>query len=156
MKTISKNPMRKSQRGFTLVEIMVALLVMAVGMLGIAALYIESLRSGHMSVSYTNAVTLAADMADRIRANNTAQVAYAGAAAGNAQHQQARGGAAAAGAAPSGDGVPTFVYVLAFLIAIGGGAGGMGGGGGAVLSLCCGPHTYVECGVFEGIPIMHC
>ncbi len=71
------------QTGFTLVEAMVSLVVLAVGMLGIAALYIESMRSGHMSVSYTNAVTLAADMADRIRANSTGVNNYVGAGAGN-------------------------------------------------------------------------
>ena len=75
---------KQRQAGFTLIEVLVALVVMAVGMLGIAGLYIESLRSGHMSVSYTNAVTLAASMADRIRANQTGIGAYAGAAAGNA------------------------------------------------------------------------
>lgn len=88
MKIIRSNSQAHStanrQIGFTLVEVMVALLVMAVGMLGIAALYIESLRSGHMSVSYTTAVTLVADMADRIRANANANVAYGGAAVGNA------------------------------------------------------------------------
>ena len=71
------------QAGFTLIEVLVALVVMAVGMLGIAGLYIESLRSGQMSISYTNAVTLAASMADRIRANSTGIGAYVGAAAGN-------------------------------------------------------------------------
>lgn len=69
-------------RGFTLVEVLVALVVMAVGMLGIAALYIEGMRSGQASVSRTVAVSLAADMADRIRANPTAQAAYAGAGPG--------------------------------------------------------------------------
>jgi len=71
------------QTGFTLIEVMVSLVVLAVGMLGIAAMYIESLRSGHMSVSYTNAVTLAADMADRIRANSLGINAYIGAGNGN-------------------------------------------------------------------------
>lgn len=71
------------QAGFTLIEVLVALVVMAVGMLGIAGLYIESLRSGQMSISYTNAVTLSASMADRIRANATGIGGYAGAAAGN-------------------------------------------------------------------------
>ncbi|MDP6673863.1 MAG: type IV pilus modification protein PilV [Gammaproteobacteria bacterium] len=71
------------QTGFTLVEAMVSLVVLAVGMLGVAAMYIESLRSGHMSVSYTNAVTLAADMADRIRANSLGINGYIGAGAGN-------------------------------------------------------------------------
>ena len=60
---------KRNNSGFTLVEVMVALVVLGVGMLGIAALYIESMRSGQTSVSYTNAVTLAAGMADRIRAN---------------------------------------------------------------------------------------
>jgi len=73
----------RRQAGFTLIEVLVALVVMAVGMLGIAGLYIESLRSGHMSISYTNAVTLAASMADRIRANANGVGAYVGAAAGN-------------------------------------------------------------------------
>lgn len=65
-------------RGFSLVEVLVALVVMSVGMLGIAALYLEGLRAGRTALNRTTAVTLAADMADRIRANSTAGVAYAG------------------------------------------------------------------------------
>ena len=76
---------RTTQRGFTLVEVMVALVVMAVGMLGIAALYIESLRAGQMSVSYTNAVMLTSSMADKIRGNTPGLGNYVGAAAGEAQ-----------------------------------------------------------------------
>jgi len=60
---------QRKQSGFTLVEVMVALVVLSVGMLGIAALYIEGLRSGQTSIARTMAVALAADMADRIRAN---------------------------------------------------------------------------------------
>lgn len=74
---------KKQQSGFTLVEAMVSLVVLAVGMLGIAALYIESMRSGQMSVSYSNAVTLAADMADRIRANTQGRLSYVGNGVGN-------------------------------------------------------------------------
>ena len=70
------------QRGFTLIETLVAMVVLAVGMLGIAALYIEGLRSGQASVSRTTAVALAADMADRIRANPTVPASYAGAGPG--------------------------------------------------------------------------
>ncbi len=79
MKRIPNN----QQTGFTLVEAMVSLVVLAVGMLGVAALYVESLRSDHMSVSYTNAVTMAADMADRIRANALGVNGYIGAGNGN-------------------------------------------------------------------------
>jgi type IV pilus assembly protein PilV len=67
-----------SARGFTLVEVLVALVVMAVGLLGIAALYVEGLRAGRTSIYRTAAVNLAADMADRIRANPAASAAYAG------------------------------------------------------------------------------
>lgn len=70
------------ESGFTLIETLVAMVVLAVGMLGIAALYIEGLRSGQASVSRTTAVNLAADMADRIRANPTVPAAYAGAGPG--------------------------------------------------------------------------
>jgi type IV pilus assembly protein PilV len=66
------------QTGFTLVEAVVALVVLAVGMLGIAGLYIEGLRSSHSALARTTAVNLAADMADRIRANPAATLAYAG------------------------------------------------------------------------------
>jgi len=69
---------RKRSRGFSLVEVLVALVVMSVGMLGIAALYLEGLRAGRTALNRTTAVTLAADMADRIRANSAAGAAYAG------------------------------------------------------------------------------
>jgi type IV pilus assembly protein PilV len=69
---------RCSPAGFTLVEVLVALVVMAVGLLGIAALYVEGLRAGRTSVYRTAAVTLASDMAERIRANPAAGAAYAG------------------------------------------------------------------------------
>ena len=69
---------RSLPRGFTLVEVLVALVVMSVGMLGIAALYLEGLRAGRTAIYRTTAVNLAADMADRIRANRQARIAYAG------------------------------------------------------------------------------
>lgn len=64
--------------GFTLIESLVAMVVMSVGMLGIAALYVEGLRAGRTSIYRTVAIDLASDMADRIRANPTAVAAYNG------------------------------------------------------------------------------
>lgn len=72
-----------SQEGFTLVEAMVALVVLAVGMLGIAGLYVTSLRSGGGAIYRMQAVNLASDLADRIRANPGANVAYTGAGVDN-------------------------------------------------------------------------
>lgn len=69
--TLASHRRSESDRaaGFTLVEVLVALVVMAVGLLGIAGLYVEGLRAGRTSVYRTIAVSVAADMADRIRSN---------------------------------------------------------------------------------------
>ncbi|HEX9773028.1 MAG TPA: type IV pilus modification protein PilV [Steroidobacteraceae bacterium] len=65
-------------RGFTLVEGLIALLVLSIGMLGIAALYVETLQSGRSAQVRTQAVSIAADLADRIRANRVPVDAYTG------------------------------------------------------------------------------
>ncbi len=70
--------MRTRAHGFTLVETLVALVILAGGMLGIAALYAEGLRAGRTSIYRSAAITLTADMADRIRANARGANAYAG------------------------------------------------------------------------------
>jgi type IV pilus assembly protein PilV len=59
-----------------MVEVLVALVVLAIGMLGIAALYLNSLQAGRSAIYRTGAVNLAADVADRIRANRTAVASY--------------------------------------------------------------------------------
>ena len=74
---------RLGQRGFTIVEALVALVVLAVGMLGIASLYVTTLRASGSAMSRMQAINLASDLGDRIRANRTAEAAYAGAAAAN-------------------------------------------------------------------------
>ena len=68
----------RNQRGFSLVEVLIALIIMSVGMLGIAGLYVQSMQAGRTSLFRHHAVTLAGDVADRIRANPTAEVAYTG------------------------------------------------------------------------------
>jgi type IV pilus assembly protein PilV len=75
MKTVLP-PLHRS-RGFTLVEALVALVVLSIGMLGIAALYVESLRAGRTALVRSEAVNLASDMADRIRANRQGGTDYA-------------------------------------------------------------------------------
>jgi type IV pilus assembly protein PilV len=67
---------RKSLRGFSMVEVLVALVVLSVGMLGIAGLYVITLRSGGSAIARTHAVNLANDIADRIRANRLAIASY--------------------------------------------------------------------------------
>jgi type IV pilus assembly protein PilV len=73
----------KTSKGFSLVEVLIALIVMSVGMLGIAGLYVQSMQAGRSSMLRHHAVNLAGDIADRIRANPTAGAAYAAAAGAN-------------------------------------------------------------------------
>ena len=66
----------KPGRGFSLIEVLIALIILSVGMLGIAGLYVQSMQAGRTSMFRHNAVTLAGDIADRIRANPAAGAAY--------------------------------------------------------------------------------
>ena len=70
---------RRTGSGGTLIEVLVAMTVMSVGMLGVAALFSEGLKSGRLSIHRITAVQLAVDMAERIRSNSRVPQAYAGA-----------------------------------------------------------------------------
>ncbi len=74
--SLTTTPRRSTQSGFTMVEALVALVVLAIGLLGIAALYLNSLQAGRTAVYRTHAVNLAADLADRIRSNRGAVAGY--------------------------------------------------------------------------------
>ena len=78
-----KGPGSKRMQGFNLVEVLIALIIMSVGMLGIAGLYVHSMQAGRTSLFRHHAVTLAGDVADRIRANPRALAAYAAGGADN-------------------------------------------------------------------------
>jgi type IV pilus assembly protein PilV len=83
LKTRKSVPNRWVSRGFSLVEVLIALIIMSVGMLGIAGLYVHSMQAGRTSLFRHHAVTLAGDIADRIRANPLGGAAYEGGGANN-------------------------------------------------------------------------
>ena len=58
-----------AERGITLLEVLITLLVLAVGLLALGRLELMSIRSAHSSFLRGQAVALAYDMADRMRAN---------------------------------------------------------------------------------------
>jgi len=73
----------RPQLGFTLIETMVALLVISVGMIGVAALHGQALASSGIALRRSVAIGFASDIADRVRVNRGAGVAYQAAAADN-------------------------------------------------------------------------
>lgn len=65
------SPLRNFARGMTLIEVLVSLVVISVGLLGVAALQTVSLRNSQGSYLRTQATALADDIIDRMRANRT-------------------------------------------------------------------------------------
>ncbi len=63
--------------GFSLVEVLVALLVLSIGLLGLAGLQTRGLRDNHGAYLRTQATFSAKDLVDRIRANRPAALAGA-------------------------------------------------------------------------------
>lgn len=55
--------------GFSLIEIMVALVVLAIGLLGVATLQFQSLRSNNDASQRSSAIWLAQELAERMHAN---------------------------------------------------------------------------------------
>ena len=61
--------MRRRQAGFTLVEVLVAMLVLAVGLIGLAGLQLASMKSNHSAYRRSQAAIAVYDLLDRIRAD---------------------------------------------------------------------------------------
>jgi len=70
-----RNPLHR-QRGISMTEALVALVLLSVGMLGIAGLFVETLRANRSATSRLHAVNLVNDMSDRILANRNAGEGY--------------------------------------------------------------------------------
>ncbi len=60
----------RRQAGFTLLEVLVALIILAVGLLGLAGMQMSGLKNTNDSKYRTTAATVARDMADRMHANS--------------------------------------------------------------------------------------
>lgn len=58
-----------TQRGFTLIEVLIAVVILAVGLLGMASLTLSSLQSSQGASLRSQASALAGDLGERLRAN---------------------------------------------------------------------------------------
>lgn len=70
------NQSMKKQQGFSLIEALVAFLIISVGMLGIASLQVVALRAGYTATLRTAAVIKSEEILERMRANESALAAY--------------------------------------------------------------------------------
>ncbi|MGK0498552.1 MAG: type IV pilus assembly protein PilV [Oceanicoccus sp.] len=64
------------QRGLTLIEVMITLVIMSVGLLGLAGLQSTSIKDGLDIGQRSQATWLANEIAERMRANNTDPMSY--------------------------------------------------------------------------------
>jgi type IV pilus assembly protein PilV len=67
--SIHKKTSNRRQAGFTLIEVLVATLVLTVGILGVAAMQMVSFQTNQGAYMRSQAVYLAQDILDRMRAN---------------------------------------------------------------------------------------
>ena len=72
----ARNSMASRQAGFTLIEVLVAFLILSVGLLGVVGLMVNSKVSQHQAMQRTRAVELADAMIERIRINPAAIATY--------------------------------------------------------------------------------
>jgi len=61
--------LKARHRGFTLLEVLIAMLIFSIGLLGMAGLLIVSVKANHSAYLRTQASFLAQSMADRMRGN---------------------------------------------------------------------------------------
>ena len=66
----------RHQRGVGMIEILVALIVLAIGVLGFVALQYRAMQASAESTSRVQAITIARDLAERIRVNRNAFSIY--------------------------------------------------------------------------------
>lgn len=92
------------QSGFTLLEVLVAMLVLAIGLLGLAGLVTSAMRNNLSASHRTQATWMAYDIIDRIRANRAAMSSYV----------TAMGTAATCAAAPSATGTAAVQDIAAW------------------------------------------
>jgi type IV pilus assembly protein PilV len=79
----ARKPLSRRQRGDTMIEVLVTIIIIAVGVLGTAALQVTTLKNLSSSHSASVAAIVAHDFAERMRANPAAALA------GNYNHDSA-------------------------------------------------------------------
>lgn len=69
---ISNKKNTRNSTGFSLLEVLITIFILAIGLLGLVALQTTSLKNNHSAQHRTSAIVLAYDIIDRMRLNKTA------------------------------------------------------------------------------------
>jgi type IV pilus assembly protein PilV len=101
-KRMNKTTEGLQQSGFSLIEVLFGMLILAIGILGMVSMQINSKRIGHDALQRSIATNLAQDMIERMRINRTELGSYVGA-SGISSGAITLGGAAIATSKPSSD-----------------------------------------------------
>lgn len=72
---MNRQPRRFGQSGFSLLEVLITLLITAVGLMGFAAMMLNSMKTNRIAMQRSVATAYAYDIIDCMRANRTAAVA---------------------------------------------------------------------------------
>lgn len=70
--------MRRHQQGFSFIEVMIAFFVLATGLIGTVAMQAVAKRNSYDATQRAQALAMANDIIDRIRANDTEAINYNG------------------------------------------------------------------------------
>lgn len=70
---------KNRQQGFSFIESLLALFILTVGLLGVAAMHAQSMRTGYVAVQRMSVVSKGEEILERMRANPAGIADYAGA-----------------------------------------------------------------------------
>jgi len=74
---MNRQPRRFGQSGFSLLEVLITLVIIAIGLLGFASMMLNSMKNNRISMQRSIATLYAYDIIDCMRANRTNKAAYA-------------------------------------------------------------------------------
>lgn len=75
MTTLHSFTRQPAAGGFTLIEVLIAVIILSIGLLGLASLQAHGLKNNHSAYLRSQAVTYGYDISERMRANRSAAVA---------------------------------------------------------------------------------
>jgi type IV pilus assembly protein PilV len=148
MRTKQTSPGRldgAASAGFSLIEVLIALLVLSIGLLGLAGLQANAVAFNHSAYMRTQATNLAYDISDRMRTNR--QAALDGEYTHAAPNPAPACGSAVAGATVAARDISAWHIALSCVLPNGNGSVNLGAGGRLTVTVSWEEARFEEDGV---------